>query len=212
VEIQTVKIEKPEAINFILGQSHFIKTVEDIHEALVSSVPGITFGLAFCEASGKCLIRWTGTDETMVELAKQNAQAVGAGHSFILFLGEGFYPINVLNAVKNVPEVARIFCATANPTQVLVAQTEQGRGILGVVDGFSPQGIEDESDTKSNDQASYPTCFPQFFSVLIHYPRLPLQYPVSPRTLKFYHQLMLEYCPVPPLYLQRYVSRSERIR
>lgn len=146
MNIETVKIEKPEVINFILGQSHFIKTVEDIHEALVSAVPGIKFGLAFCEASGKCLIRWTGTDQEMIELAKQNAEAIGAGHSFILFLGEGFYPINVLNAVKNVPEVARIFCATANPTEVLLAQTEQGRGILGVVDGFSPKGIEDEED------------------------------------------------------------------
>lgn len=144
MEIQTVKIEKPEATNFILGQSHFIKTVEDIHEALMSAVPGIKFGLAFCEASGKCLIRWTGTDPDMIRLAKQNAEAVGAGHSFIVFLGEGFYPINVLNAIKNVPEVVRIFCATANPTEVLVAQTEQGRGILGVVDGFSPQGVEDE--------------------------------------------------------------------
>jgi uncharacterized protein len=144
MEIQTVKIEKPEIINFILGQSHFIKTVEDIHEALVSAVPGIKFGLAFCEASGKCLIRCTGTDPDMIRLAKQNAEAIGAGHSFILFLGEGFYPINVLNAIKNVPEVAHVFCATANPTEILIAQTEQGRGILGVVDGFSPQGVEDE--------------------------------------------------------------------
>ena len=143
MEIQTVTIEKPEALNFILGQSHFIKTVEDIHEALVGAVPGIKFGLAFCEASGKCLIRWTGTDDALIELAQKNAQAIGAGHSFILFLGEGFFPINVLNAIKNVPEVVRIFCATANPTEVLVAQTEQGRGILGVVDGFSPKGIED---------------------------------------------------------------------
>ncbi|MGB8983698.1 MAG: adenosine-specific kinase [Anaerolineales bacterium] len=144
MDIQIVKIEKPEEINFILGQSHFIKTVEDMHEALVSTVPGIKFGLAFCEASGKCLIRWSGTDEAMLELAKKNAESIGAGHSFILFLGEGFYPLNVLNAVKNLPEVAHIFCATANPTQVLVAQTEQGRGILGIVDGFAPQGIEDE--------------------------------------------------------------------
>lgn len=144
MDIQAVKIEKPEPINFILGQSHFIKTVEDIHETMVTAVPGIKFGLAFCEASGKCLIRWSGTDETMIDLARKNAQAVGAGHSFILFLGEGFYPINVLNAIKNIPEVARIFCATANPAEVLVAQTEQGRGILGVVDGFSPKGIEDE--------------------------------------------------------------------
>ncbi|MBI4761403.1 MAG: adenosine-specific kinase [Chloroflexota bacterium] len=145
MDIQSVKIEKPEAVNFILGQSHFIKTVEDIHEALVTSVPGIKFGLAFCEASGECLVRWTGTDEAMIELAKKNALAIGAGHSFIVFLGEGFYPINVLNAVKNVPEVARIFCATANPVEVLVAQTGQGRGILGVVDGFSPKGVEDEN-------------------------------------------------------------------
>lgn len=144
MDIQAVAIDKPEAINFVLGQSHFIKTVEDIHEALVTAVPGIKFGLAFCEASGKCLVRWSGTDEGMIELAKKNAQAIGAGHSFIVFLGDGFYPINILNAVKNVPEVARIFCATANPVEVLVAQTEQGRGILGVIDGSSPKGVEDE--------------------------------------------------------------------
>jgi len=144
MEIKTVKIEKPEPINFILGQSHFIKTVEDIHETLVTSLPGVKFGLAFCEASGDCLVRWTGTDEAMTELAKKNALAIGAGHSFILFLGEGFYPINVLNAIKMVPEVARIFCATANPTEVLVAETELGRGILGVVDGSSPKGVEAE--------------------------------------------------------------------
>lgn len=146
MEIKLVQIEKPEPINFILGQSHFIKTVEDIHEALVNSVPGIKFGLAFCEASGKCLIRLSGSDEAMIELAKQNAQAIGAGHSFILFLGEGFYPINILNTVKNVPEVARVFCATANPTQVLVAESEQGRGILGVIDGSAPKGIEDDAE------------------------------------------------------------------
>jgi adenosine/AMP kinase len=131
----SVKIEKPEEINFILGQSHFIKTVEDIHEALVCTVPGIKFGLAFCEASGKCLIRWSGTDE-----------AIGAGHSFIIFLGEGYYPINVLNTIKAVPEVCRVFCATANPVEVLVAETELGRGILGVVDGSSPLGIEGDED------------------------------------------------------------------
>ena len=146
MEIQVIPIEKPEPINFILGQSHFIKTVEDIHEALVNSVPGIKFCLAFCEASGKCLVRWTGTDEAMIELAKKNALAIGAGHSFILFLNEGFFPVNVLNAVKAVPEVARVFCATANPTDVLVAQTEQGRGILGVVDGSAPKGVEGEED------------------------------------------------------------------
>jgi uncharacterized protein len=143
MELKTVSIEKPENINFILGQSHFIKTVEDIHEALVGAVPGIKFGLGFCEASGKCLVRWTGTDEAMIELARKNAYALSAGHSFIVFLGEGFFPVNVLNAVKNVPEVARIFCATANPTEVIIAETEQGRGILGVVDGFASKGIED---------------------------------------------------------------------
>jgi hypothetical protein len=144
MDLSIVKIEKPEPINFILGQSHFIKTVEDIHEALVNAVPGIKFGLAFCEASGACLIRHTGTDDTMKALAVQNAQALAAGHSFILFLGEGFYPINVLKAVQNVPEVVRVFCATANPTEVIVAQTEQGRGILGVIDGFASKGAEDE--------------------------------------------------------------------
>jgi hypothetical protein len=144
MELKLIPIEKPEPINFILGQSHFIKTVEDIHEVLVTTVPNIKFGLAFCEASGKCLVRWSGTDDTMVDLAKKNALAVGAGHSFILFLGEGFFPINVLNAIKQVPEVARIFCATANPAQVIVAESEQGRGILGVIDGSSPLGIEDE--------------------------------------------------------------------
>ncbi|MFZ2096772.1 MAG: adenosine-specific kinase [Anaerolineales bacterium] len=141
-----VKIEKPDSINFILGQSHFIKTVEDIHEALVNTVPGIKFGVAFSEASGKCLIRWSGTDEAMIDLARQNAQAIGAGHSFIVFLGDGFYPLNVLNAIKAVPEVCRVFCATANPVEVLVAETELGRGILGVVDGSSPLGIEAEED------------------------------------------------------------------
>jgi hypothetical protein len=144
MELTTVTIEKPETINFILGQSHFIKTVEDIHETLVAAVPGIKFGLAFCESSGKCLVRWTGTDEAMTDLAKKNALALSAGHSFILFLGDGFYPINVLNAIKNVPEVARVFCATANPTQVIIAETDQGRGILGVIDGFKPKGIEDD--------------------------------------------------------------------
>ncbi len=144
MQLTTLKIEKPEAVNFILGQTHFIKSVEDIHEALVNAVPGIKFGLAFCESSGACLVRWTGTDEAMIELAKKNAQAIGAGHSFIVFLAEGFYPINVLNALKMVPEVCRVFCATANPTEVIVAESDEGRGILGVIDGFSPKGIEDE--------------------------------------------------------------------
>ncbi len=146
MELTTVRIEKPEAINFILGQSHFIKTTEDLHEALVCSVPGIKFGLAFCEASGPALVRAGGTDDELIELAKQNALALSAGHSFIIFLGEGFYPVNVLNAVKMVPEVCRVFCATANPTQVILAETEQGRGILGVVDGDKTKGVETEDD------------------------------------------------------------------
>ncbi len=146
MELSTVTIEKPEEVNFILGQSHFIKTVEDVHEALVTAVPGIQFGLAFCEASGPALVRWSGTDEEMIELAKKNALALSAGHAFILFLGEGFYPVNVLNAIKAVPEVCRIYCATANPTEVILTETDQGRGILGVVDGIKTQGIEDEKD------------------------------------------------------------------
>jgi len=146
MNITSVKIEKPEEINFILGQSHFIKTVEDVHEALVAAVPGIKFGLAFCEASGKCLVRWSGTDQAMIELAQANALRIGAGHSFIVFLGEGFYPINVLNIVKMIPEVCCIFCATANPTEVLIAETDQGRGILGVVDGAIPNGVEGDED------------------------------------------------------------------
>ena len=146
MELSSVRIEKPEATNFILGQTHFIKTVEDVHEALVGAVPGIKFGLAFCEASGKCLVRCSGSDSAMIELARKNALAIGAGHSFIVVLGDGFFPVNVLNAIKMVPEVCRIFCATANPTEVLIAQTEQGRGILGVVDGASPLGAETEAD------------------------------------------------------------------
>jgi adenosine/AMP kinase len=144
MELVSVTIEKPGPVNFILGQSHFIKTVEDLHETMVNTVPGIKFGLAFCEASGACLVRWTGTDEAMIELAKKNAMALSAGHSFIIFLAEGYFPINVLNAVKMVPEVCRIFCATANPTQVIVAETDQGRAILGVVDGSKPKGVEDD--------------------------------------------------------------------
>ena len=144
MEIKNIQIQKPEAINFILGQSHFIKTVEDLHETLVTSVPGIKFGLAFCEASGDCLVRWSGTDDAMIELARQNAKAIGAGHSFIIFLGEGYFPINILNQVKMVPEVCRIYCATANPTDVIVMDVGEGRAILGVADGKRPEGIEDE--------------------------------------------------------------------
>ena len=146
MQLTTIRIEKPEATNFILGQTHFIKSVEDIHETLVSAVPGIKFGLAFCEASGKCLVRSSGTDTAMIELAQKNAMALGAGHCFIVFLGEGYYPVNVLNAIKMVPEVCRIFCATANPVEVVVAETEQGRGLLGVIDGLTPTGIESEDD------------------------------------------------------------------
>ena len=143
MELVTVRIEKPEDLNFILGQSHFIKTVEDLHEALVTAVPGIKFGLAFCEASGHCLVRASGTDPELVELAKKNAYALSAGHSFIVLLGAGFFPINVLHAIKNVPEVVSLFCATANPTEVIIAETELGRGILGVIDGEKSKGIED---------------------------------------------------------------------
>jgi adenosine/AMP kinase len=148
MEIEVVAIEKPDEVNFLLGQSHFIKTVEDVHEALVNTVPGIKFGLAFCEASGKCLVRWSGTDEGMIELARKNAAAIGAGHSFIVFLAEGFFPLNILNVIKAVPEVATVFCATANAAQVLIAETELGRGILGVIDGSSPRGVEQVEDIR----------------------------------------------------------------
>jgi uncharacterized protein len=146
IEFNIVKIEKPEEINFILGQSHFIKTVEDLYEALVSAVPGIKFGLAFCESSGLALVRWAGNDDKMTELAKHNALALSAGHCFIIFLGQGFYPINVLNAIKNIPEVCRIFCATANPVEVIIGETSQGRGIMGVIDGVASKGLEGEED------------------------------------------------------------------
>jgi adenosine/AMP kinase len=148
MELQIVQIEKPEDLNFILGQSHFIKTVEDIHEVMVAAVPGCKFGLAFCESSGPALVRASGTDPELVELAKRNALALSAGHSFILFLGQGLYPINVLNQIKMVPEVCRIYCATANQVQVIVAETEQGRGILGVIDGVTTKGLESEEDVE----------------------------------------------------------------
>jgi hypothetical protein len=142
MELKIVAVDKPAEVNLILGQSHFIKTVEDLFEALVASVPGVRFGLAFCEASGHCLIRAEGTDPDMKALAVRIAQEIAAGHSFVIALQNAF-PVNVLNAVKACPEVCRIFCATANPLQVVVAETEQGRGILGVVDGSSPRGVED---------------------------------------------------------------------
>ncbi len=147
MELKIVRIEKPDELNFILGQAHFIKTVEDIHEALVTAVPGIQFGLAFCESSGPRLVRYSGTDDEMVELAKKNAQAIAAGHVFIIFL-KNVFPINVLKSVQAVPEVVRIFCATANPTEVVIAETEQGRGVLGVIDGLSTLGVETEKDVE----------------------------------------------------------------
>ena len=141
IELSTVRIEKPEDLNFILGQSHFIKTVEDIAEAVAGSVPGAKFGLAFCESSGECLVRVEGNDESLKALAVKNALSLGAGHSFILFLSDCF-PINVLNAVKAVQEVCGIYCATANPAEVIIAESATGRGILGVIDGERPRGVE----------------------------------------------------------------------
>jgi adenosine/AMP kinase len=145
MELHTVAIEKPEEINFILGQSHFIKSVEDLHESLIGAVPGIEFGLAFCEASGPALVRMSGNSEPMMALAKKNALALSAGHVFIIFLANVF-PINVLNTIKAVPEVCRIFCATANPVEVILAETEMGRGVLGVIDGLKSKGLETEED------------------------------------------------------------------
>lgn len=145
MELTAVAIDKPEGVGVILGQTHFIKSVEDIHEAMVNSVPGVVFGLAFNEASGDRLVRVTGTDAALKELAAANAMDIGAGHVFVLLLGEGFFPINVLNAVQAVPEVAGIYAATNNPVEVVVAETELGRGVLGVIDGFSPVGIEDDA-------------------------------------------------------------------
>lgn len=145
LELQVVSIDNPDELNLILGQSHFVKTVEDLHEALFGAVPGLRFGIAFCEASGPRLVRQSGNDPELVELATRNALRIGAGHAFIVFLREGF-PINVLNQVKLVPEVCGIYCATANPVQVIVCQTGAGRGILGVVDGAPPLGVESESD------------------------------------------------------------------
>jgi adenosine/AMP kinase len=145
LELETVKIDKPLDLNFILGQSHFIKTVEDLYEVLVNNVPGIKFGLAFAEASGACKIRSEGNDPDLVGLACKNMLELGCGHSFIIFLKQA-YPINVLNAIKNIPEVCNIYCATANPTEVIVAQSQTGRGILGVIDGATPQGLEELTD------------------------------------------------------------------
>lgn len=145
MDIKAVAIDNPESLNLILGQSHFIKTVEDVHEAIVGAVPGVRFGMAFCEASGPALIRHSGTDEELVQLAIRNAQRIGAGHSFVVFLRNAF-PVNVLPAIRAVPEVCRIFCATANSVEVIVAESEQGRGILGVIDGVPPSGIEGDAE------------------------------------------------------------------
>ena len=147
MELKTVKIEKPADLNFILGQSHFIKTVEDLYEAIVQTVPGMKFGIGFCESSGPALVRHAGNDARLVELARQNALALSCGHCFIIFM-EGGFPLNILNAIKSVPEVCQVFCATANPVEVVVAETEQGRGILGVIDGVKAKGIETEADIK----------------------------------------------------------------
>ena len=151
MEMKIVDIEKPDDINFILGQTHFIKSIEDIYEAIVNSNPNAKFGIAFCEASGARKVRVEGNDDEMKELAKKNALNIGAGHCFIVFMKD-CYPINILNAIKNVPEVCRIFCATANPTRVIILEDknrgEKGRAILGVIDGFTPVGVENEDDIK----------------------------------------------------------------
>lgn len=151
MELILVRIEKPEATNFILGQSHFIKTVEDIHEAIYQTSSQMKFGLGFCESSGPALVRFTGNDPALIELAKKNAMALSCGHCFILFLEHGF-PVNILNTIKNIPEVCTIFCATANPVEVIVAETDQGRGILGVIDGFRSKGVETDSDIKTRKE------------------------------------------------------------
>ena len=151
MNLTTVPIDKPGDMNFILGHSHFIKTVEDLHEAIVQTNPSMKFGVAFCEASGPCLVRSSGNDGALIGLAEKNAAAIGAGHSFVIFM-EGGFPVNILNTIKNVPEVCRIFCATANPVDVVVAETDQGRGILGVVDGFPPKGTETENDVRARKE------------------------------------------------------------
>jgi uncharacterized protein len=145
LEFKSVKIKKPEELNLILGQSHFIKTVEDIYEVMVNNVPGIKFGLAFVESSGACKVRVEGTDEELKKLAGENALNLGCGHSFIILMRDS-YPINVLNAIKSVPEVCNIFCATANPVEVVIAESETGRGIMGVIDGAKPKGLENKED------------------------------------------------------------------
>ncbi len=151
MELLSIRIEKPDDVNVIVGQSHFIKTVEDLHEALAGASPQLRFGIAFCESSGPRLVRRSGNDDELTALAVRNAQAVGAGHSFVVFLRQGF-PVNVLNALKMIPELCTVFCATANPVEVVVAQTGAGRGILGVVDGGTPLGVETDADVKERKE------------------------------------------------------------
>lgn len=151
MEFKNVRIEKPPDMNFILGQAHFIKTVEDIHEAVVSTNPGMKFGLAFCESSGPALVRFTGNDKNLIEIAKKNALSLSSGHCFILFMESGF-PVNILNTIKNLSVVCTVYCATANPVEVIVAETEQGRGIMGVIDGTRSKGVETESDIKTRKE------------------------------------------------------------
>lgn len=151
MEIKTVAIEKPDDMNFILGQSHFIKTVEDIYEAIVQTVPGMKFAVGFCESSGPALVRYAGNDQELISLATKNAMNLSCGHCFILFMKDGF-PVNVLNTLKNVPEVCHIFCATANPVEVIIAEGHQGRGVLGVIDGIKTRGIETEEDIKTRKE------------------------------------------------------------
>ena len=147
MQLKTVRVENPENLNLILGQTHFIKTAEDLYEALANCVPGIKFGVAFCEASGPCLVRVEGNDDGLKALAAKNAMAIGAGHTFIVFMKDA-YPVNVLKAVQATPEVVSVFCATANPLEVVVAESEQGRGIVGVIDGSRSKGIEGEKERR----------------------------------------------------------------
>ncbi len=151
MELSTVRIDKPADLNFILGQAHFIKTIEDLHEAIVQTVPQMKFGIAFCESSGPALVRWTGNDAELIETARSNALALSCGHCFIIFVSGGF-PVNILNAIKAVPEVCNIYCATANPVEVVVAETPGGRGILGVIDGIRSQGVETDADIAARKQ------------------------------------------------------------
>jgi len=147
MQLTTVRIEKPDDMNFILGQAHFIKTVEDLHEAIAQTVPQMKFGIGFCESSGPALVRWTGNDPALIDLARRNALALSCGHCFIIFITGGF-PVNILNTIKTVSEVCGIYCATANPVEVIVAETEQGRGVMGVIDGAPPLGVEKDEDVR----------------------------------------------------------------